>query len=1150
MDIDNNGKEIKSKKGKNYNSLLIKIKHKPIILENIFSFAQNRAFIIIDQISRNNILKSSLKKTFENSKKKNYLSPELNSNLKKYIYYRKLLEDFQDLFKKSKNDFNNANALINNITNKNIIKEKFFNNKEINDFMRGLTANETKLIDDDNFIAKIIEKYIDKDYSNNVFKIFSLFYGKNYKKDYIVNNYRNLTGFYGKDNFKFSFDKNKTKITQSFKKTIKNIEASISPYSIYDYCMFPERLLLKFFKALKEKNEVELFLEVLYDIYNDYFSIINKKDFDYKKYPNITKKFHETCKKKVQKDIEEKGLDFYKHNKEISMVRKILYRESYEENDLNIKFENIINLCFVYLSSIDELLLYNFPKVKINELADSKYDYLDQKYFNYIQENNSKQGIILICIIDRYKYSEFINNITYPYIKQLHFNLFDEFNELFMFYNLPINKIYNIFVSYFITIKHYENIRKISFGDEFIINKNEFISYNDEYYQSIISYLIDQYLLNSKGNIFESIYLDEIILNDEKLDNLYERFKILYGFNKMFPNLNKKKVLELKYENISDNTFIIYNCNYKIAIIDFSNIIIDNIKINIDKINKFILNKLNNNNIEILCFNNIKLNDKNDSNFININNLTSFPYLKEFFINNNNFPISKNLNLNNYINRASDNKFQFVYLGYDSEENLIYYRNGISQLQSIEIIDLLNYFNNKVTKINLKYEKINICLNKEIGELKIINLNKDVDTSYSLENLSDFIYNLNNINSLIIKGFNFTFDEIKNKRIKKLSINYFDDEKCNKLFKYKINIEDIKYKYFEQDNNIKDKFPELEEICLGNLYNENNIYAKLFKLNNFSKKLQKINFISYATLKNLGIKDKNITINIIAKNLNENIKNIEDRNKHKNPAINKSNEEENDYENYENEEEEEDDDDENEDLFNDKYEDILESENTVVINMPKSKKRKLIEKKKEFEIFLIGEKIIPFEDKEIKFIKGDKIHYFLNKKILYFNSELLNNVNQYYLITQSLLKINKDININNTKFNLLVHLTNNFKQIYQLKAIQNLFILYQTTNNNIICVYIKNSEYNKKRNDFCLFLNCNTIFYHCNLEDKKIIKNEICKDISNLEKDDKCDEKYYTDIKMIDFLFDRISDYNYSKVNIDRKLEHIRYFELYQIKIN
>ena len=82
MDINSNEKEIKSNKQKK-NSILIKIKHKPIILESIFSYMQNRVFIIIDQISRNKILKSSLKKTFDNSKKNNDLSPEININIEK-----------------------------------------------------------------------------------------------------------------------------------------------------------------------------------------------------------------------------------------------------------------------------------------------------------------------------------------------------------------------------------------------------------------------------------------------------------------------------------------------------------------------------------------------------------------------------------------------------------------------------------------------------------------------------------------------------------------------------------------------------------------------------------------------------------------------------------------------------------------------------------------------------------------------------------------------------------------------------------------------------------------------------------------------------------------------------------------------------------
>ena len=878
MDINSNEKEIKSNEKKNI-SILIKIKHKPIILESIFSYAQNRVFIIIDQISRNKILKSSLKKTFDKSKKNNNLSPEININIQKYIYYRKILEEYQHLLKIYKNYMNNINTELNNIIQKNINKVKFFENKDIIKFM-----NETKLIDDDNAISKIIEKYIDKNYRNNIFKILSLLYGKNFEKDYIIKNYRNLIGFYGKNNFNNNIDSIKITSTKN-RKTLNNIEMSISPLSIYDYCMFPDRLLLRYLNQLKEKNEVELFLEILYEINYDYFSIINKKDFDFNLYPNITKKYRELCKNNTQKKMKENGLDLYKHNKEISMIRKILYLNSYEDNNLNIKFENLINLCFDYLSTEDNLYLYNLPKGKIDNFEDTKYDYLDERYLNYLQENNFKQNIILICIIDRYKYSEFINNITYPYINQLHFNLFDEVNELFMFYNLPINDIYNMFITYFITIKNYENIKKISFGDEFVINKNQFISYNDEYYQSIISYLIDKYLLNfinSKENFLEKINIEEIILNDEKLDNLYERFKILYGFNKMFPNLKNKKILELKFENISNDKFNINFCNYKILIIDFCNIFIDDINIDIEKINNFILNKLSKNNIEILCFNNFQLSKNNELKIININKLTSLPNLKEFFINNNNNNnnnnnkynyISNSINLNIDLYKINNNKYPFLYIGYDSDNNLIYYRNGISQLQSLEIIDLLNIFNNKIKKIILKYENIEININKRNGELNIINLsNKDNVKNYSLQNLSDFIYNLNNINILNIKGFNFTFDEIKNKNIKKLYINYYDEDECNKLFKYKININETKYKFFEHDNNLINKFPELEEIYIGNLDNEKNIYQNIFDLNNFSNKLKKINVISYADLKYIKIKDKKIEINIKNKNLIENIK--------------------------------------------------------------------------------------------------------------------------------------------------------------------------------------------------------------------------------------------------------------------------------------
>ena len=145
------------------------------------------------------------------------------------------------------------------------------------------------------------------------------------------------------------------------------------------------------------------------------------------------------------------------------------------------------------------------------------------------------------------------------------------------------------------------------------------------------------------------------------------------------------------------------------------------------------------------------------------------------------------------------------------------------------------------------------------------------------------------------------------------------------------------------------------------------------------------------------------------------------------------------------------------------------------------------------------------------------------------------------------------MNVNNTKFNLLASLTDNFKKIYPLKDIQNFFIIFKITFDNIICIYLRNSENDKKGNDFCLFLNSHKIFYHCKLEDEKeIIKNkiEISTNIRFLEKYDRYNEKYDTDLKTIDLLFDTISDEDYSKSKIHKKVCKIQYFEIYQIKFN
>ena len=83
------------------------------------------------------------------------------------------------------------------------------------------------------------------------------------------------------------------------------------------------------------------------------------------------------------------------------------------------------------------------------------------------------------------------------------------------------------------------------------MNKNQFLLYNEEYYQSIISYIIDQYLVNyneTKTNVLDKNGIKTIEIKLDNIDNIYERYKIIYGFNKMFPNLENKNILEISYE--------------------------------------------------------------------------------------------------------------------------------------------------------------------------------------------------------------------------------------------------------------------------------------------------------------------------------------------------------------------------------------------------------------------------------------------------------------------------------------------------------------------------------------------------------------------------------------------------------------------------
>ena len=368
--------------------------------------------------------------------------------------------------------------------------------------------------------------------------------------------------------------------------------------------------------------------------------------------------------------------------------------------------------------------------------------------------------------------------------------------------------------------------------------------------------------------------------------------------------------------------------------------------------------------------------------------------------------------------------------------------------------------------------------------------------NYSLSNLSDFIYNQNNINDLIIEGFDFTFEEIQNKNIKKLSINYNDN---NAFVNYNINISKLNHFMLDIDINLVNKFPQLEELSIGNIKNEKFLFNQLFISKNFSNNLKNINIITYCNFKFRNIDNTNVKTNIIIKS---------------NINLNNNQEEEEEYEMEEEENEDDEgnyDDNENDDLFVDKYQDILEDSDPVITKNVQIKKRKINKEQNKEEnkkIILVKEKLIPYKKIEENLFKKDIESYLSKENIFYFDSNIIKTVNNFYLIQKSFSLVNKSIDIKKIKFNLLCR--SETDKLSEYKDTKNLFVIFITEYSKIFCAYLKNENHEDKGDDFFLDLNNNEIYYHIKEDAKrKKSKNEISREKKDKKWEKNYDLKYY-----------------------------------------
>ena len=90
---------INTENNNDYNSILQKIDHKPLIVEYIFSFIKNKPYKFLNLIEKDKILKNKINSQFSLANKDNSFSQETNNNIKLLIIYKKykeILNQFKD----------------------------------------------------------------------------------------------------------------------------------------------------------------------------------------------------------------------------------------------------------------------------------------------------------------------------------------------------------------------------------------------------------------------------------------------------------------------------------------------------------------------------------------------------------------------------------------------------------------------------------------------------------------------------------------------------------------------------------------------------------------------------------------------------------------------------------------------------------------------------------------------------------------------------------------------------------------------------------------------------------------------------------------------------------------------------------------------
>ena len=549
-------KNEKEKKNIEFISILNKIKHKPLIIQNIFPFLDNRPFILPCLLDKDINLSQELNKIYKSVKKNSDLSSQINPNIYKFVTYKLLYQiPSSEIEKEDDEDDLNLNILYdnedNNDKNEYNLKDNLNFYFSLNNFISFVKKSfEKKIIPDNINIKKdLLNKYLPEGNAMN-----------NFIKDYISQNNILYIPYPQDDNYIYLIDKIikyliKNNKNNDIKRIIfdelysfESLEIFVKNANKIKNINFPS---LEFIKLKNNINNLKN-IKIKYKL-NQLFSsdsllgltIISNKDIK-----NILNS-NETEENKLKIKYQKKSEVLYIDLENLSPYNKYFYFlfEKYFNNNKDIQIIIIDN--FDILENTDFKIEKNrkihFPKLKniyyenyqeksqgqkVKEFINIFFDINNLFYLN--EGYNNKYDL---------NYINYSNEIDFDLIKKLNNNnisqIIIEYEKIKITYNKAINKL---------KIKNESSSKKL--------NKNffnDFMKFYDilySYYENI-SYNIQESLL--KKIIFEKIKRNSNIITKSTLCILskYLNFLEYYPYSVPMDYLinyyfNKKLLLVIK----------------------------------------------------------------------------------------------------------------------------------------------------------------------------------------------------------------------------------------------------------------------------------------------------------------------------------------------------------------------------------------------------------------------------------------------------------------------------------------------------------------------------------------------------------------------------------------------------------------------------